>query len=396
MNSPKIDSFKYKSFDDCTIEKDDIQIIDDSLKNPGHKKHSNTTRKLESLFSNYIGIDYTFGFFKGRHALSAILKSLELEKGDEVIMPGYTCVVVANSILSNELKPIYCDIELDTYGPDFQSIKSRVTSRTRVIITHHLYGLVCRDYSKILEYGNDNNYFIIDDCTQATGALFQNKKLGYFSTAAFYSFQHSKVISCGDGGIAATKNKAIAEKIKLIQSQSKHVNSLIVANTLRTVKKIYYLNQKKFYGQFLNYYYRLMGWRAPQNINLNEINGKMNEDIFKFSDILATLAVNQLKKIDDFNEKRVINSRIWTKWATENNLSKPLILKNTQPIFLRYPIMINTKSKKEIFQKLGNNLNIGYWFNNYLDSGAIERQPDGKFLPNASTAIKNIINLPSL
>ena len=190
MNSTKIDFFKYKSFDDCTIEKDDIQIINDSLKNPTHKKHNNTTRKLESLFSTYIGIDYTFGFFKGRHALSAILKSLELEKGDEVIMPGYTCVVVANSILSNELKPIYCDIELDTFGPDFESIKSRVTSRTRVIITHHLYGLVCRDYGEILEYANDNNYFIIDDCTQAMGALFQNKNLGYFSTAAFYSFQH--------------------------------------------------------------------------------------------------------------------------------------------------------------------------------------------------------------
>ena len=397
MDLRTINFSSFKGFDDATIEHDDIALINQLLNSRNDIDYSGKVVELEKAFSNYIGVEHTYAFFKGRQALSAIIKALELKKNDEIIVPGYTCIVVANSIINIGLKPVYCDIELDTYGPELESIKQLVTANTKAIITHHLYGLVSRDYGKILEFAERNNYYIIDDCTQATGATYNNKKLGYYSDAAFYSLQHSKVISCGDGGIATTNDYKIGEKLKSVQIRSKNVSSTTITNTLRTVKRIYYFNQNRFLGRLVFNYYKIMGWRDPDNISNDEIDGKpVYDDTYKLPNSLATLALKQLKKIDYFNEKRKNNSKLWSQWSAKFDLSIPLVIQNSKPIFLRYPIMINNGVKEKIFQELGKDLQIGYWFSEYLDPGPIERQPDPKILPNATQAIKNIINLPCL
>ena len=384
-------------FDDATIERDDIAIINNLLKYPNNYQSSEKRTELETEFSNYIGIDYAFGFFKGRQAFSAIINSLNLKKNDEVILPGYTCIVVVNSIISSGLKPVFCDIELDTYGPDLKSIKSVFSDRTKVILIQHLYGLVCRDYSRILDFAQKHKCYAIDDCTQATGAIYNNKKVGYYSDAAFYSLQHSKVISCGDGGIATTNNEVIAKEIKSIQLKAKNVSTEIISNTLLATKRLYYFNKNKFLGKINYFYHKKMGWYTPDNIDANEVNGNMaNYSLYKFPNSLAVLALNQLKKIDIINKNRLNNAKIWDDWIQSINLPTPFIVKDSNPIFLRYPIIMENESKELLFNTFGRDINVGYWFDDYLSSGSKRRQPASTLLPNATSAIKKIVNLPCL
>jgi len=384
-------------YDSASIEKDDLKIINQLLKSSNIHKDGPNTVRLEKDFQAYLGMNHAFAFSKGRHALAAILSALQLDNGDEVILPGYTCVVVPNSISYNGLKPVYCDIELDTFGPSLESIKKLVTRKTKVIIAQHTYGLVCRDYEDILSFAKKNNIYIIDDCAQATGAMYKNKKLGYFATASFYSLQHSKIITCGDGGIAATNDDSIAKKIKAIQKKSKEVEEDWVINTLYTIKRLFYYNKNIFLGRLVYNYYNLLGRTTPVNFKKDEISGSVGTDyIKKLPNSLAILAIHQLNKIDALNQKRLTNAEIWSDWALSNNLSTPYIAPNTFPAYLRFPILINEDNENKIIQSFEGQLNIGDWMDSFLTGASSTKQPDPATLPNAKYAINNIVNLPCL
>jgi perosamine synthetase len=384
-------------YDSASIEKDDIMIINQLLKSSDTHKTGTHTDKLEKDFQAYLEMNHAFAFSKGRHALAAILNALQLDNGDEVILPGYTCVVVANSVLYNGLKPVYCDIELDTFGPSLESIKKLVTSKTKVIVTQHTYGLVCRDYEDILSFAKKNEIYIVDDCAQATGAMYKNKKLGYFAIAAFYSLQHSKIITCGDGGIAATNDDSIAKKINIVKIKSKEVEKEWVKMTLYTIKRLFYSNKNIFMGKLFYKYYNFFGRETPININKDEISGAVETDYIKqLPSSLAFLAINQLNKIDFLNQQRLTNAEIWNDWALSNNLSVPYIVPNTCPAYLRYPVLLDEGNENKIIQSFKGQLNIGNWMNSFLTNASPKRQPDSALLPNAKYAIDHIINLPCL
>ena len=115
------DLSRYRNYDDASIESDDIQLINSIIGNQSDWISGNNINILENLFKKYLNIKYAFSFSHGRVALSAILKALNLSKGDEVILPAYTCVVVPNSIIFEKLTPVYCDIELETLAPSFSA-----------------------------------------------------------------------------------------------------------------------------------------------------------------------------------------------------------------------------------------------------------------------------------
>lgn len=386
-----------KGYDSASIDKDDIKVINQLLKSSETHKAGSHTEKLETDFQKYLGINHAFAFAKGRHALAAILRALKLNKGDEVILPGYTCVVVPNSIIHNELIPIYCDIELDTFGPSLESIKKLVTSKTKVIIAQHTYGLVCRDYEEILSFAKKNKIYVIDDCAQATGAMYKNKKLGYFATAAFYSLQHSKIITCGDGGIAASNDASIAKKIKSVQKKAKEVEKDWVINTLYTIKRLFYYNKNILLGRLVFNYYKVLGRRTPINIKKNEISGAFDADyIKKLPNSLAFLAIHQLNKIEILGQQRFTNAGVWNDWAKSNNLSAPYIAPNSCPAFLRYPVLLDEGIENKIIQSFEGRINIGDWMDSFLTGTSPKRQPDPELLPNAKFAIDHVINLPCL
>jgi len=153
-----------------------------------------------------------FSFWKGRVALYAILKSLGIEAGDEVILPGFTCVVVPNAILYLGAKPIYTDINPQTYNICAETIAPWITPRTRAIIVQNTFGL-SPDLDPIMELTERKGIFVVEDCAHGLGGSYKERPAGTTAHASFFSTQWSKPISIGLGGIAYVRDEELISKV---------------------------------------------------------------------------------------------------------------------------------------------------------------------------------------
>src|SRR5215471_1911362 len=174
----------------------------------------------ENHFARMFGRDYyAFGFWKARVALYAILKSLALKQGDEVILPGYTCVVVPNSIRYAGATPIYADIAPGNYNIDPLSVEKKITHRTRIVLAQHTYGIPA-DVESLRALTEQRGLTLIEDCAHVLlGSTCHSKPMGSSSRAAFFSSQWSKPYTTGLGGMAVTRDPELAQRLKEIQTE---------------------------------------------------------------------------------------------------------------------------------------------------------------------------------
>lgn len=168
--------------------------------------------------TEYFGGGQLFYYWKGRVALYILLKALGIQPGDEVILPGFTCVVVANAIFYSGGKPIYADIDPQTYNASAETIEPLITSHTRAIIAQNTFGL-SPDIDPIMEMAKSRNIFVIEDCTQGLGGVYKGRPVGSTADAAFFSTQWSKPISTGLGGMLWLKDKYFAATVSEITSR---------------------------------------------------------------------------------------------------------------------------------------------------------------------------------
>ena len=151
-------------------------------------------------------------YWKGRVGLFALLANMEIKKGDEVILPAFTCVVVPNAILYLGAKPIYVDIDPHTFNINPALVAAKITDRTKLIIAQNTFGL-SSDLDALLAIAQKNKLKIIEDCTHGFGGTYKNKKNGTVAEAAFFSAQWNKTFSTGIGGFVICKNEDLAKKI---------------------------------------------------------------------------------------------------------------------------------------------------------------------------------------
>lgn len=173
--------------------------------------------KLEAEIADYCQAKYAVGVASGSDALELSVRALGIGEGDEVITTPFTFIATAESIWANRAKPIFVDIELDTYNIDPSLIEERITKKTKAILVVHLYGHPC-DMDAILKIAEKYNIKIIEDCAQAIGAEFNSKKVGGLGDIGCFSFFPSKNLAgYGDGGMIVTNDREIADKIKMLR-----------------------------------------------------------------------------------------------------------------------------------------------------------------------------------
>lgn len=173
----------------------------------------------EKAIAEYVGTGDAVGFGAGRMALYAILEALDVGPGDEVILPAYTCVVVPNAILYRGAKPVYVDIDKDTFNIETRSIEKAVTPRTKAILAQHTFGRPC-DIETILDIARRRHLVVIEDCAHAFGASLKGRRLGTFGDFAFVSTDHSKVLSTSVGGFVLCASGSDARKIRQVQDRA--------------------------------------------------------------------------------------------------------------------------------------------------------------------------------
>lgn len=351
---------------------------------------------FEDEFAKFHGGGYTHSFSAGRVALSAILNSFEISYGDEIILPGFTCVAVPNPILFLGATPVYVDIEVNTYNIDPNKIEDKITTRTKAIIVQHTFGLPA-DLDRILCIAKKHNLKVIEDCTHALGARYKGRLVGTIGDASFYSFEQTKVMSTGMGGVTYTKNSLLAQKINEFQNKCLWPDESDERRRLAYILYIIICNSPITFqfGKILYYYLEKRGIiLAPETTPL-EMSGKCPDNFYtRLADGHAKLALHQFKRLRENLQHRQSIVGIYNTIITIHQNEIPSFAEH---IFLRYPLWV--KNKQKAFEYMhANEIGIGLWFDSTVHPKEVD-YADVKYVsgccPNAEEAVKHVINLPT-
>lgn len=176
--------------------------------------------EFEKAIRDYVGCEYCVTLNSGTSALHAVFLAYGFGNGDELIVPSFSFVSTANSVLSINAKPNFADIEEATYGLEPQNILQKINHNTKAIVPMDYGGLSCQIF-KIKEIADSNNLKLIEDAAEALGSSINGKKVGSIADSAIFSFCGNKVLTTGEGGAVVTNSKEIYEKIKLIRSHGR-------------------------------------------------------------------------------------------------------------------------------------------------------------------------------
>jgi len=253
-------------------------------------------RKLEEEFARYCEVKHGVAVNSGTAALQLSLLAFGIERGDEVITVPHTYIATANAISFTGAKPVFVDVDKETYTMNPKNIEKKITKKTKAIIPVHIYGHPA-DMKPIIEIANKYDLRVIEDACQAHGAKYYNKRVGSLGDAACFSFYPSKNMTvCGDGGIIVTNNETVADKSKVLRNQ----------------------------GERVKYVHEYLGF----NMRLSEIH--------------ACIARIQLKHLDEWNAARRKNAEEYdTLLANLEKVTLPIQRKWAQHVYhyyvIRYP-----------------------------------------------------------
>ncbi len=205
---PIIDSKRQYATIQNEVEKEVIDVMRSGSYILG--KHN---KAFEQEMADFIGVKYSVALNSGTDALHLALRALDIGPGDEVITVAFTFVATTEAIGIVGAKPVFVDINPDTFNMDPNLIEEKITPKTKAILPVHLYGQPC-EMDKIMAIAKKHNLYVIEDCCQAIGAEFKGQKVGSFGDIGCYSFYPTKNLgTMGDGGLAVTNSEALKNRM---------------------------------------------------------------------------------------------------------------------------------------------------------------------------------------
>lgn len=297
------------------VGEDEIQAIKKVLLS-GQYISGKKVNEFEKLFAEYHEVKYSVALNSGTAALHVALSVIGVGPGDEVIVPPLTFFSTITSVLHQYAIPIFADIDPVGFCLDPIDIEKRITEKTKAIIPVHLYGNSAK-INEIIKIAKKYEIRVIEDCAQSHGTEFRGKKVGTFGDIGAFSFFATKHMTTGEGGIMITNNKQWADLAKRIRS-----HGMI----------------DRDHHDYLGYNYRM-------------------------SEIAAAMGVEQLKKLDKHNEKRIEHSKYLIEELRHRNISwlkTPKLENQIKHTFFWFPILIeeeklgmSTKDLIKILKKKG-------------------------------------------
>ena len=178
----------------------------------GEALQGTDVERFEAAFAKYIGVPRAIGVSSGRAALYLALKALGLKAGDEVLMPAYTFHIVPLVIHACGLKPVFVDVDPDTYNLNIALIEKFLTPNTKAILATHIYGQPC-DMAPILQIARARKLIVLEDCAHACGAEYQGQKVGSFGDLGLFTFAMAKNMPCFGGGMITLKDETVYRRL---------------------------------------------------------------------------------------------------------------------------------------------------------------------------------------
>jgi perosamine synthetase len=289
------------------IDEDEISAVVAVLRS-GILAQGKKVEEFERTFASFVGTKYAIAINSGTAALHIALLAHGIGAGDEVITSPFTFIATANSILFTGAKPVFADIEEETFNIAPDNIDEKITPRTKAIMPVHLYGQPC-EIKRIMEIADAHRLAVIEDACQAHGAEYEGKKVGSFGTGCF-SFYPTKNMTTGEGGMITTDDKDIAQKARMIRS----------------------------HGQIKRYFHEILGYN------------------YRMTDIAAAIGLCQLGKLEKFNNKRIGNAKFLTERLHGiKGLVPPKVKPDIRHVFHQYTVRITRDfgmPRDELKQKL--------------------------------------------
>jgi len=265
VNTPKISNYEKKYVNEC-------------LKTNWISSEGKFVKLFEEKFSKFNDRKYGVAVSSGTAALEVAIKSLNLKKNSEVLIPSFSIISTANAVIKNNLKPVLIDCDLDTWNVNINQTLKKITKKTKAIIITHIYGLPV-NMDKILNVAKKNKIIVIEDAAEVIGLKYKDKICGSFGDLSIFSFYANKHITTGEGGMICTNNRKLYEKCKSLRNLS---------------------FSKSYYNRFNH---DDLGWN------------------YRMTNLQAALGCGQLKNIEwIIRRKKEIGNRYYTKLKNCKNI----------------------------------------------------------------------------
>jgi perosamine synthetase len=361
------------------------------------KMNESVVAQYESCFAREVGASHAFSFWKGRVALYAILRGIGIGKGDEVILPAFTCIVVPNAIINSGAKPVYADIAPGTYNLDPLEVEKAITKRSRALLIQHTFGLPA-DMDSLLALAAKHGLTVIEDCAHSLASTYRGRPLGTFGLASFFSSQWSKPFTTGLGGMAVTSDPSLALSLKAIQSEFVRPSRMHSARL-----KIQYRIHQRFLSPRL-YWPAMKIFHGLSRLNffvgsssIRELDGYMESDYsWKMSESQARFGLDGLHKLSLNSSHRRSLSDLYRKCLSDKGWDFVKNPVHGESILLRFPVCV--ENKWEILDEAARErVELGSWFESPLHpihSGLERFKYNNESSPVAEGVCNRVINLP--
>jgi dTDP-4-amino-4,6-dideoxygalactose transaminase len=264
---------------------------------------------LEGAFAEVCEVKHAVATTSGTTALHLALLAHGIGEGDEVITTPFTFIASANSVLFTGAKPVFVDIEPDTFNIDPNLIEAAITPKTKAILPVHLYGYVC-DMDAIMAIAEKHDLAVIEDACQAVGASFKGKKAGSFGTGTFSLYATKNVMS-GEGGMITTEDDEVADFCRMVRS----------------------------HGMKVRYYHDMLGYN------------------YRMSDLHAAIGLAQMDRLDTFNKQRKANAAYLNEHLT--SVVTPKVKPGYDHVWHQYTIRLDGDRDRDAAVKQLNEAGVG-------------------------------------
>lgn len=356
---------------------------------------------FKKLIQEKFGTSEVYFYGSARSALYALLKSLELESGSEVIITGFTCEVVPNAVIQAGLKPVYADIDPQTFCITPESVHRIKSNRTRVLIIQHTFGIPA-DIDPLLAFAREYDLYVVEDCAVSLGSYYKGKLTGTFGDAAIFSFELSKTITSCRGGMLLlnTSNLNAKEKhdifYQTVPEQHLDYSSQILLQL--GLSGIFYRPIIFNLGKYVIALMFKWGYFKKSTSDQEMKAGVSDNYILKLSDQQATILCRQFNRLDHIRNQSSRTSRYYYEKLKEVPGLIPYRCPDDGPFnLIRYPILTKNRERmSEEFQACG--IDLGLWFTAPLSSPDVDHSlffyTKGE-CPVAERIAGQICNLPT-
>jgi dTDP-4-amino-4,6-dideoxygalactose transaminase len=363
---------------------------------PGTLVQGRFIEQFEQAFAERAGASQGISFLNGRVALYAILRSLGIGEGDEVLLQVPTHIVVANAIRYTGAKPVYVDCGKVSFNIDLEHAAQRVTPRAKVLLLQHTYGIPV-DMEAAQAFADEHGLIVLEDCVHSLGATYRGRPTGGFGHASFFSTEETKMISTSLGGMAVTSDEPLAEKLRTFRTdECAQPGRWLAAQYLIKLMAYQVLTGPRAH-RLARPMYDMLGGYQPLPIPVTQIDavGERPDDYLQIlSNGQARMGLRQLQ--GGRLEKNLAHRRMIAGiYAETFPLAEGTVPEGADPSWCRYPIRV--KNRPLVEERLKPFAVPGIWFSTVMEEATANEHGgyEAGDCPNAEAVVGHVINLPT-